>query len=225
MAAPNPRLADLSDDDRQVARVVAGRVRSALGRGHPRQPRRADPARQLLAPAGPGRDGQDRPRAAMAARPPGQPRIVPQGVPRAGQPRRRLRRPDPGRVRGPPPVRRPGRPRRLPPPLPAPGRRARPADRPGRLVALAPLVSPESRTAAENARGTPRTVRPVPDHQAAGPGGDGLGLPGRGHPARPPRGPEGPRLRDPRRPRGAEAVPGRGPHRRHARPPLPLPGL
>ena len=53
-------------------------------------------------------------------------------------------------------------------------------------AAAAPRSSagPETR---EIAAAAPRTVRPVPDHQTAGPGRDGLGLPGRGHSSRTPR--------------------------------------
>ena len=163
MAALNPRLADLSDDDRQVLDSWLVEFDQRLGSRSPGKPSRPDPAREFLATAGAGRDGQDRPSEAMAARPAGQPGVLPGGVPRAGQPRRRLRRPDRSRVRGPAPVRCSLHPRRLRSPLPAPGRGTRPHDRSGRRSAVTPLVAAAPSRSSSRVKKSEKTPEPLPE--------------------------------------------------------------
>ena len=66
MVTASPLLARLSDAERSATGILAGRVRPAVEPGPPPAPR-PRVARRRDPPAGPGRDGQDRPRTAVAA--------------------------------------------------------------------------------------------------------------------------------------------------------------
>ena len=101
---------------------------------------------------------------------------------------------------------------------------------PGRGRRRAATDAPVDRAGREGRRRAARALRTLPDPQATGPRGDGGGLSGRGHPARPPGGPEGPPPPHLGQDAGHEpARPGpllsRGPGRGHPQPPEPLPGV